>query len=124
MTNAVTTISDSGLAAIGSAAGVAIATIAAETLGSAGPYKFTIQLNAVAAGLGADVNNVQLTLGSSSVIIPFTPATGIQEAWTAEGILDGQTAAILETATAGPSTIAYYGTLKAEFLGSSGGLRR
>lgn len=124
MTNAVTTISNNGFAAIGSVAGVALATIPAASLGSAGPYRFTIQLSAVAAGAAADVNNVKLVLGSSSEIIPFTPASGIQGPWVVEGILDGNTAAILETATAGPSTIVYYGYIKADYLGPYGGNNR
>lgn len=120
MTNAVTSISGSGTAAIGSAAGVLIAQIAAASLGKAGSYRFTIQLIALAAGAAADVNNVQLLLGSSSVVVPLIPAAGVQPVWTVDGVLDGATAAILQTATAGPSTIAYYGVLKAEFLGAAG----
>ena len=124
MANTITTISKSGSAAAASAAGVTIAQISAATLGSAGPYRFTIQLVAVTAGAAADVNNVQLLLGASSVVIPFTPASGTQQQWIVEGILDGATAATLQTATAGPSTIAYYGTLKADYLGPYGGNRR
>lgn len=124
MTNIVTTISASGFAASAGGLGALIVKIPAASLGSPGPYLFTIQMNAVAAGAAADVNNVELLLGSSAVVIPFTPAAGIQEAWEVEGILDGQTAAILQTATAGPSTIVYYATLKAEFLGPYGGNRR
>jgi hypothetical protein len=123
MTNAVTSIIGEGSAASDSAAGVTVAEILAANLGAAGPYRFTIQLSAVAAGAAADVNNVELVLGSSSVIIPFTPAEGIQETVTVDGVLDGSTAAILKTATAGPSTIAYYGWIKAEYLGATGSNR-
>lgn len=120
MTNAVTSpIVASGTAASASSAGTQIAAIPAGSLGKAGPYEFTVQLTALAAGAAADVSNVVLTLGSSSVVVPFTPAAGTQAPFRVRGVLDGSTAAVLSTGS-NVSTIAYYGSLSAEYLGAIG----
>lgn len=119
MTNAVTSLGAVGSAVATSVAGTNIATIAAGNLGKAGPYEFYIQLTAVAAGAAADVNNVVLVLGASSIVVPFTPAAGVQAPIRLRGILDGATAANLNVGSA-TSTIAYYAVIYADYLGAVG----
>jgi hypothetical protein len=117
MTNAVTSIGANGTVAAASPAGSAIATIPAGSLGRAGSYRFTIHLSARAAGAAADVSNVVLTLGASSYAIPFTPAAGTQSPVVVEGVLDGATAVSLNVGGSS-STIAYYGSIQADYIGN------
>lgn len=119
MTNAITSIGAAGTVAATAASGAAIATIPAASLSRAGSYEFTIQMTALAAGAAADVNNVVLTLGSSTLVVPLTPAAGPQGQVKLRGVLDGSTAASLNVGGAA-TTIAYYGTIYAEYLGAGG----
>jgi hypothetical protein len=116
MTNAITSVAANGTANSGVSAGSAIASIDSSKLGRPGNYRFRIRLSALAAGAAADMNNIVLTLGSSTFVVPFVPAAGPQNEVVVNGLLDGATGVSLNTG-ANVSTIAYYGSIQAEYVG-------
>lgn len=121
MTNAITSpiAAPGGTSASGAAANTQITALSAGSLTRPGTYEFSIQMGAVAAGAAADFNNVLFVVGASSYPVPFTPAAGPQSPVKVKAVLDGSTGVSVTTGTA-VSTIAYYGSISAEYLGPAG----
>ena len=125
MAGSITTISQPGNSNALAASGTAIATLShTNQVTQKGVYLVTAYAAIGAAPGAADVNNIVVSVGSTSVTIPTVAVAGFSaQPVSVEVVLDGNTDVVLKVG--GSAAVApYSGMLTAKFLGSMGQLRR
>lgn len=125
MSGSISTISQPGSSAALAASGTPIATLSHTTqVTQKGVYKITAYAAIGAGAAAADVNNIVVAIGSTTITIPIVAVAGFSaQPVSFNATLDGSTDVVLKVG--GSAAVApYSGLLTAEFLGAMGGLRR
>lgn len=125
MAGSISTINSSGTSAAAAASGTVIATLSHSTqVTQKGVYRCMAYATIGAAPGANDTNNISVTVGSTTLVLPLQPVAGSSIIPVAFNVtLDGLTDIVAKVG--GLAAVAAYSvTLTAEFAGPMGGLRR
>lgn len=125
MAGSITTISQPGAVAAAAGAGAAIATLShTNQVTQKGVYRCTAYAAIGAAPGAGDINNIVVSVGSTTITIPVVAVAGYSsQPISFNATLDGATDIVLKVG-ASNNVAPYSGMLTAEYAGPMGGLRR